>query len=84
MMLHGQSVASGNDKGGERVVYVVTEIRIAVLRPHLPIVGDGILDAAADGPARTCLRNALVEEEWHGDRKRMVFWMPVKAAPPVA
>jgi hypothetical protein len=40
-----------NGHTGERKVRVTAEIGIAIFRPHRPIVGDGIFEAAADDPA---------------------------------
>ena len=38
----------------------MAEIRIAVLGPHPPIVGDGIFDAAARGPAGARVREGRI------------------------
>src|SRR5208282_1751657 len=45
---------------GERIVRDMAEIRIAVFRPHRPIVGDRIFDAAASSEARAGDRDGII------------------------
>ena len=54
---HGKKAARG-EHSVERKVRGVAEIRVAVLGPHPPIVGDGIFDAAASRPTSTRVRKA--------------------------
>src|SRR5262249_58362279 len=42
---------------------VTAEIGVAVFGADRPIVGDGIVEAATDCPARAGLRNTLLEED---------------------
>ena len=52
---HGKKAARG-EHSVERKVRGVAEIRIAVLGPHPPIVGDRIFDAATGSPTSTRVR----------------------------
>jgi hypothetical protein len=54
---HGKKAARG-EHSVERKVRGVAEIRIAVLGPHPPIVGDRIFDAATGSPTSTRVRKA--------------------------
>ena len=60
MMPQGNEAVREGQRTGERKVRGVAEIRIAVLGPHPPIVGDGIFDAAACGPAGARVREGRI------------------------
>jgi len=63
IMLRDNIAARWEHKGvgiGERIVRGMTEIRIAVFRPHRPIIGDGIFDAAAKCEACASVRDGRV------------------------
>jgi hypothetical protein len=65
-LVFGQVMPQGNEavregqRTGERKVRGVTEIRIAVLGPHPPIVGDGIFDAATRSPPSARIREGRI------------------------
>src|SRR3984893_25474 len=57
---------------GEREVGGVAEIRIAVLGAHPPIVGDGIFDAPACGPAGAGVREGRIGSRNAGEEARRI------------
>ena len=85
MVLRGEKATRGEHRR-ERKVRGMAEIRVAVLGPHPPIVGDGIFDAAASRPTRARVREGRVGARNAGEETRridMLVLKLVKATPPV-